>query len=158
MVYCISVEARLTGPAENIAAAKTMVANYRFERPTRRYTGPQFNISYAAIDLALERVVTDDGCGIAGGTLNQGSGNIQRSTIDTRDLIDKSLLRPIADLAQNILLNTGCTLNMVVTQVTGPGAHTISRIITHTIHPAIVKYHRVLRETITPLPTLGVEG
>lgn len=40
MVYCISVEARLTGPAENIAAAKTMVANYRFERPTRRYTGP----------------------------------------------------------------------------------------------------------------------
>jgi len=67
-------------------------------------------------------------------------------------------LRPIADLAQNILLNTGCTLNMVVTQVTGPGAHTISRIITHTIHPAIVKYHRVLRETITPLPTLGVEG
>lgn len=26
------------------------------------------------------------------------------------------------------------------------------------IHPAIVKYHRVLRETITPLPTLGVEG
>lgn len=158
MVYCISAEARLTGPAENIAAAKMMVANFHFERPARRYTGPQFNISYAAIDLALEKVATDDGCGIAGATLNKGSGYMQHSTIAERDLIDKSLLRPIADLAQNILLNTGCTLNVVVTQVTGPGAHTISRVITHTIHPAIVKYHRVLRETITPLPTLGVEG
>lgn len=158
MVYCISAEARLTGPAENIAAAKMMVANFHFERPARRYTGPQFNISYAAIDLALEKVATDDGCGIAGATLNKGSGYMQHSTIDARDLIDKSLLRPIADLAQNILLNTGCTLNVVVTQVTGPGAHTISRIITHTIHPAITKYHRPLRETVTPLPTLGVEG
>lgn len=158
MVYCISVEARLIGPAENIAAAKMMVANFHFERPAHRYTGPQFNISYAAIDLALEKVATDGGCGIAGATLNNGSGHMQHSTIDARDLIDKSLLRPIADLAQNILLNTGCTLNVVVTQVTGPGAHTISRIITHTIHPAITKYHRPLRETITPLPTLGVEG
>ncbi len=58
MVYCISAEARLVGPAETIAAAKMMVANFHFERPARRYTGPQFNISYAAIDLALEKGAT----------------------------------------------------------------------------------------------------
>ena len=85
-------------------------------------------------------------------------GRTRRSTVDSRDLIGKSLLRPIADLAQNILLNTGCTLDMVVTQFTGPGRNVINQVITHTIHPAITKYHRTLRETITAQPTLGVEG
>ncbi len=157
-MYYISVEARLVGPEAGMRAAQQMVVNFGFKRPARRYTGPQFNGAYATIDLALEKVVAENGYGAEGFILTQGVGNIQRSTVDSRDLIGKSLLRPIADLAQNILLNTGCTLNMVVTQVTGPGAHTISRIITHTIHPAITKYHRPLRETITAQPTLGVEG
>lgn len=157
-MYYISVEARLTGPKAGMQAAQQMVANFGFKRPARRYTGPQFNGAYATIDLALEKVVAENGCGAEGFILTQGVGNIQRSTVDSRDLIGKSLLRPIADLAQNILLNTGCTLDMIVTQFTGPGRNVINQVITHTIHPAITKYHRTLRETITAQPTLGVEG
>jgi len=102
-MYYISVEACLVGPEAGMRAARQMVVNFGFKRPARRYTGPQFNGAYATIDLALEKVVTENGCGAEGFILMQGVGNIQRSTVDSRDLIGKSLLRPIADLAQNIL-------------------------------------------------------
>lgn len=157
-MYHIAVEARLTGPALGMQVARQMVAGFHFERPAHRYSGPQFNIAYGAIDVALDKVVTDGGYGVEGGTIQQQAQKIQMSTVDPRDLLNKNLLRPIADLAQDILLNTGCTLDVVVTQITGPGRYTVNRVITHTIHPATAKYHRTLRETITTPPTLGVEG
>lgn len=73
MVYCISAEARLTGPAENIAAAKTMVANYRFERPTRRYTGP-----HASKEPVLYFVAGSD-------------NKTRRSLVEGRELLATSL-------------------------------------------------------------------
>lgn len=157
-MYHISVEARLTGPAAGMQAAQQMVVKFHFVRPVQRHTGPQLNGVYAAIDMALEKVATENGVGVAGFTLAQGTGNALRPSIDQRDLIGKGLLRPISYLAQNILLNTGCTLDMVITQITGPGIHVVNQVITHTVHPAITKHHRTLRETTTTLPTLGLEG
>lgn len=157
-MYHIAVEARLTGPAVGMQAARQMVAGYADSLPEPQRQTLLRNEAHISLERALAKVVMNGGEGVAGGT-TQASGHIVKgATMSAGDTLSKEALRPLARLAQSILVSTGCTLDVSITQVYGAGAYTVSHVVTHTIHPSVEKRHRTLKVSVLTPPTLGLEG
>lgn len=152
-MYHIAVEVRLTGPATGAEAALRMIADYAVNEPEslRR------NEAHICLVNALGKVIWDGSKGVAG-TTTISSENAKGATVRASDTLSKEALRPLARLAQSILVSTGCTLDVSITQVYGAGAYTVSHVVTHTIHPSTEKRHRALKVSVLTPPTLGLEG
>lgn len=152
-MYHIAVEARLTGPATGAEAALRMIADYAVNEPEslRR------NEAHICLVDALKRIIWDGSEGVAGATTISGRHD-KGATVRASDTLSKEALRPLARLTQRILASTGCTLDVVITQVYGAGAYTVSHVVTHTIHPSTEKRHRTLKVSVLTPPTLGLEG
>lgn len=157
-MYHIAVEARLTGPASGIRAAQQMVAGYTDILPDPQRQALLRNEAHISLERALAKVVMNGGEGVAGGTTQASSHIVKGATMRASDTLSKEALCPLARLAQNILTSTGCTLDVVITQVYGAGPYTVSHVVTHTIHPSVEKRHRTLKVSVLTPPTLGLEG
>ena len=157
-MYHIAVEARLSGPEASKPAAQQMIAEY----PEKTLTRPQLqavlrNEAHIPLERALEKVFMNGHEGVAGGTIIV-SGNSKGATVGADDMLSKEMLQPLAQLARRILNATGCTLDIVITQVYGPGPYTVNRVVTHAIHPFPEKRHRTLRVSVLTPTTLGLEA
>lgn len=152
-MYHIAVEARLTGPEAGMEAAWKMVADYSVNPPEQL----RRNEAHICLVNALRKIIMNGSKGIAGAT-TISSGHVKGPTVRANDTLSKEALRPLARLAQSILVSTGCTLDVSITQVYGAGAYTVSHVVTHTIHPSTKKRHRTLKVSVLTPPTLGLEG
>lgn len=152
-MYHIAVEARLTGPEAGMQAAWQLIADYAVNvpEPLRR------NEAHICLVNALKKIIMNGSKGVTG-TTTIPSGNAKGATVSASDTLSKEALRPLARLAQSILVSTGCTLDVSITQVYGAGAYTVSHVVTHTIHPSTEKRHRALKVSVLTPPTLGLEG
>lgn len=152
-MYHIAVEVRLTGPATGAEAAWKMIADYAVNEPEplRR------NEAHICLVDALKKIIMNGSQGVAGVTTISGRHD-KGATVSASDTLSKEALRPLARLAQSILVSTGCTLDVSITQVYGAGAYTVSHVVTHTIHPSTEKRHRTLKVSVLTPPTLGLEG
>lgn len=152
-MYHVAVEACLTGPGAGMEAAWKMIADYAVNvpEPLRR------NEAHICLVNALKKIIMNGSKGVTG-TTTIPSGNAKGATVSASDTLSKEALRPLARLAQSILASTGCTLDVSITQVYGAGAHTVSHVVTHTIHPSTEKRHRTLKVSVLTPPTLGLEG
>lgn len=63
-----------------------------------------------------------------------------------------------AKLARRILDTTGCTLDVLITQVMGQGPYTVDKVIVYKISPKQPKGFHVLTQKVISVPTLGLEG
>ena len=151
-MYHIAVEARLTGPEAGMQAAWQMIADYAVNVPESLHR----NEAHICLVNALKKIIMDGSKGVAGATIS--AGNVKGATARASDTLSKEALRPLARLAQSILVSTGCTLDVSITQVYGAGPYTVSHVVTHTIHPSTEKRHRTLKVSVLTPPTLGLEG
>lgn len=151
-MYHIAVEARLTGPEAGMQAAWQMIADYAVNVPESlsRHEAHIYLVN------ALKKIIMYGSEGVAGATIS--TGNIKGATVSASDVLTKEMLRPLAQHARSILVSTGCTLDVSITQVYGAGAYTVSHVVTHTIHPSTEKRHRTLKVSVLTPPTLGLEG
>lgn len=151
-MYHIAVESRLTGPATGAEAAWKMIADYAVNEPEslRR------NEAHICIVNALKKIIMYGSEGVAGATIS--TGNVKGATVSANDVLTKEMLRPLAQLARSILDATGCTLDVLITQVTGRGAYTVDKVIVYKIFPKQPKGFHVLTQKIFNIPTLGLEG
>ena len=133
-------------------AAWKMIADYAVNEPEslRR------NEAHICLVNALKKIIMYGSEGVAGATIS--TGNVKGVTVRASDVLTKEMLRPLAQRARSILDATGCTLDIVITQVYGPGPYTVNRVVTHTIHPFPEKRHRTLRVSVLTPPTLGLEA
>lgn len=152
-MYHIAVEARLTGPEAGAEAALRMLADYAVNAPEPLCR----NEAHICLVNALKKIIMNGSKGVAG-TTTIPSGNAKGATVRASDTLSKEALRPLARLAQSILVSTGCTLDVSITQVYGAGPYTVSHVVTHTIHPSTEKRHRTLKVSVLTPPTLGLEG
>lgn len=152
-MYHVAVEACLTGPGAGMEAAWKMIADYAVNVPEslRR------NEAHICLVNALKKIIMNGSKGVTG-TTTIPSGNAKGATVSASDTLSKEALRPLARLAQSILVSTGCTLDVSITQVYGADAYTVSHVVTHTIHPSTEKRHRALKVSVLTPPTLGLEG
>lgn len=151
-MYHIAVEVRLTGPATGREAALRMVADYAVNEPEslRR------NEAHICLVNALKKIIMYGSEGVAGATIS--TGNVKGATVSASDVLTKEMLRPLAQLARSILDATGCTLDVLITQVMGPGPYTVDKVIIYKICPKQPKGFHVLTQKVISVPTLGLEG
>lgn len=95
--------------------------------------------------------------GVTGGTIIV-SGNSKGATVGADDMLSKEMLQPLAQLARRILNATGCTLDVLITQVMGQGPYTVDKVIVYKICPKQPKGFHVLTQKVISVPTLGLEG
>lgn len=152
-MYHIAVEARLTGPATGAEAALRMIADYAVNEPEslRR------NEAHICLVNALGKVIWDGSKGVAG-TTTISSGHVKGATVRASDVLTKEMLRPLAQRARSILDATGCTLDVLITQVMGQGPYTVDKVIVYKICPKQPKGFHVLTQKVISVPTLGLEG
>jgi hypothetical protein len=134
-------------------AAWKMIADYAVNVPESLGR----NEAHICLVNALKKIIMNGSKGVAG-TTTIPSGNAKGATVRASDTLSKEMLRPLARLAQSILVSTGCTLDVSITQVYGAGPYTVSHVVTHTIHPSTEKRHRTLKVSVLTPPTLGLEG
>lgn len=151
-MYHIAVEARLTGPEAGMQAAWKMIADYAVNEPEslRR------NEAHICLVNALKKIIMYGSEGVAGATIS--TGNVKGATVRASDMLTKEMLRPLAQLAQSILDATGCTLDVLITQVMGQGPYTVNKVIVYKICPKQPKGFHVLTQKVISVPTLGLEG
>lgn len=130
-----------------------MIADYAVNEPEslRR------NEAHICLVDALKRIIWDGSEGVAGAT-TISSRNDKGATVSASNMLNKEALRPFARLARSILDATGCTLDVLITQVTGRGAYTVDKVIVYKISPKQPKGFHVLTQKIFNIPTLGLEG
>lgn len=153
-MYHIAVEARLTGPATGAEAALRMIADYAVNEPEslRR------NEAHICLVDALKRIIWDGSEGVAGATTISGRHD-KGATVSARDMLNKEALRTLARLARSILDATGCTLDVLITQVMGQGPYTVDKVSSFTtICPKQPKGFHILTQKVISVPTLGLEG
>lgn len=123
-MYHVAVEACLTGTEAGMQAAWKMIADYAVNvpEPLRR------NEAHICLVNALKKIIMNGSKGVTG-TTTIPSGNAKGVTVRASDMLNKEALRPFARLARSILDATGCTLDMLITQVTGRGAYTVDKVI-----------------------------
>lgn len=151
-MYHIAVEARLTGPEAGMQAAWKMIADYAVNEPEslRR------NEAHICLVNALKKIIMYGSEGVAGATIS--TGNIKGATVRASDVLTKEMLRPLAQRARSILDATGCTLDVLITQVMGQGPYTVDKVIVYKICPKQPKGFHVLTQKVISVPTLGLEG
>ena len=151
-MYHIAVEVRLTGPATGREAALRMVADYAVNEPEslRR------NEAHICLVNALKKIIMYGSEGVAGATIS--TGNVKGATVRASDVLTKEMLRPLAQRARSILDATGCTLDVLITQVMGQGPYTVDKVIVYKICPKQPKGFHVLTQKVISVPTLGLEG
>ena len=151
-MYHIAVEVRLTGPATGREAALRMVADYAVNEPEslRR------NEAHICLVNAVKKIIMYGSEGVAGATIS--TGNVKGATVRASDVLTKEMLRPLAQRARSILDATGCTLDVLITQVMGQGPYTVDKVIVYKICPKQPKGFHVLTQKVISVPTLGLEG
>lgn len=152
-MYHIAVEARLTGPAAGMEAAWKMIADYAVNVPESLCR----NEAHICLVNALKKIIMNGSQGVAG-TTTIPSGNAKGATVSARDMLTKEMLRPLAQRARTILDATGCTLDVLITQVMGQGPYTVDKVIVYKICPKQPKGFHVLTQKVISVPTLGLEG
>ena len=152
-MYHIAVEARLTGPAAGMEAAWKMIADYAISEPESLSR----NEAHICLVNALKKIIMYGSEGVAGAT-TIASGNIKGATARANDGLTKEMLRPLAQRARTILDATGCTLDVLITQVMGQGPYTVDKVIVYKICPKQPKGFHVLTQKVISVPTLGLEG
>lgn len=152
-MYHIAVESRLTVPQPGTGAAWEMIADYAVNvpEPLRR------NEAHICLVNALKKIIMNGSKGVTG-TTTIPSGNAKGATVSASDTLTKEALRPLAQLARSILDATGCTLDVLITQVMGPGPYTVDKVIIYKICPKQPKGFHVLTQKVISVPTLGLEG
>ena len=152
-MYHVAVEACLTGPGAGMEAAWKMIADYAVNvpEPLRR------NEAHICLVNALKKIIMNGSKGVAG-TTTIPSGNAKGATVSASDTLSKEALRPLARLAQSILVSTGCTLDVLITQVMGQGPYTVDKVIVYKICPKQPKGFHVLTQKVISVQTLGLEG
>ena len=152
-MYHVAVEACLTGPGAGMEAAWKMIADYAVNvpEPLRR------NEAHICLVNALKKIIMNGSKGVTG-TTTIPSGNAKGATVRASDTLSKETLRPLARLAQSILVSTGCTLDVLITQVMGQGPYTVDKVIVYKICPKQPKGFHVLTQKVISVPTLGLEG
>lgn len=152
-MYHIAVEARLTGPATGAEAALRMIADYAVNEPEslRR------NEAHICLVHALGKVIWDGSRGVAG-TTTISNRHDNGATMRASDVLTKEMLRPFAQRARTILDATGCTLDVLITQVMGQGPYTVDKVIVYKICPKQPKGFHILTQKVISVPTLGLEG
>lgn len=133
-------------------AAWKMIADYAVNEPEslRR------NEAHICLVNALKKIIMYGSEGVAGATIS--TGNVKGATVRASDMLTKEMLRPLAQLAQSILDATGCTLDVLITQVMGQGPYTVNKVIVYKICPKQPKGFHVLTQKVISVPTLGLEG
>jgi hypothetical protein len=151
-MYHIAVEARLSGPEASKPAAQQMIADYAVNEPEslRR------NEAHICLVNALKKIIMYGSEGVAGATIS--TGNVKGTTVRASDVLTKEMLRPLAQRARSILDATGCTLDVLITQVMGQGPYTVDKVIVYKICPKQPKGFHVLTQKVINVPTLGLEG
>lgn len=152
-MYHIAVEARLTGPTAGMEAAWKMIADYAISEPESLSR----NEAHICLVNALKRLIWDGSDGVAGAT-TISSRKDKGATVSARDMLTKEMLRPLAQRARTILDATGCTLDVLITQVMGQGPYTVDKVIVYKICPKQPKGFHVLTQKVISVPTLGLEG
>lgn len=152
-MYHIAVEARLTGPEAGMQAALRMIADYAISVPESLSR----NEAHICLVNALKKIIMNGSKGVAGAT-TIASGNIKGATARANDVLTKEMLRPLAQRARTILDATGCTLDVLITQVMGQGPYTVDKVIIYKIFPKQPKGFHVLTQKAISVPTLGLEG
>lgn len=134
-------------------AAWKMIADYAVNvpEPLRR------NEAHICLVNALKKIIMNGSKGVTG-TTTIPSGNAKGATVRASDTLSKETLRPLARLAQSILVSTGCTLDVLITQVMGQGPYTVDKVIVYKICPKQPKGFHVLTQKVISVPTLGLEG
>lgn len=152
-MYHIAVESRLTVPQPGTGAAWEMIADYALNvpEPLRR------NEAHICLADALKRTILDGSKGVAGAT-TISSRHDWGPTVSASDMLTKEMLRPLAQRARSILDATGCTLDVLITQVMGQGPYTVDKVIVYKICPKQPKGFHVLTQKVISVPTLGLEG
>ena len=131
-------------------AAWQILADYAINTPEQLRS----NGAYSCVEHVLKEVVLNGGKGSAEATAR----NVNGATMGVDDTLSKKELTPLASFAQDLLATTGCTLDVLITQVYESGPYTVSHVVTHTIHPSVEKRHRTLKVSVLTPPTLGLEG
>ena len=151
-MYHIAVEACLSGPEASKPAAQQMIADYAVNEPEslRR------NEAHICLVNALKKIIMYGSEGVAGATIS--TGNVKGVTVRASDVLTKEMLRPLAQRARSILDATGCTLDVLITQVMGQGPYTVDKVIVYKICPKQPKGFHVLTQKVISVPTLGLEG
>lgn len=151
-MYHIAVEARLSGPEASKPAAQQMIADYAVNEPEslRR------NEAHICLVNALKKIIMYGSEGVAGATIS--TGNVKGATVRASDVLTKEMLRPLAQRARSILDATGCTFDVLITQVMGQGPYTVDKVIVYKICPKQPKGFHVLTQKVISVPTLGLEG
>lgn len=152
-MYHIAVEARLTGPAAGMETAWQMIADYAINVPEPLGR----NEAHICLVNALKKIIMNGSKGVTG-TTTIPSGNARGATMRASDMLNKEALQPLARLARSILDATGCTLDVLITQVTGQGPYTVDKVIIYKIFPKQPKGFHVLTQKVISVPTLGLEG
>lgn len=134
-------------------AAWKMIADYAVNvpEPLRR------NEAHICLVNALKKIIMNGSKGVAG-TTTIPSGNAKGATVSASDVLTKEMLRPLAQRARTILDATGCTLDVLITQVMGQGPYTVDKVIVYKICPKQPKGFHVLTQKVISVPTLGLEG
>ena len=133
-------------------AAWKMIADYAVNEPEslRR------NEAHICLVNALKKIIMYGSEGVAGATIS--TGNVKGVTVRASDVLTKEMLRPLAQRARSILDATGCTLDVLITQVMGQGPYTVDKVIVYKICPKQPKGFHVLTQKVISVPTLGLEG
>lgn len=133
-------------------AAWKMIADYAVNEPEslRR------NEAHICLVNALKKIIMYGSEGVAGATIS--TGNVKGATVRASDVLTKEMLRPLAQRARSILDATGCTLDVLITQVMGQGPYTVDKVIVYKICPKQPKGFHVLTQKVISVPTLGLEG
>lgn len=151
-MYHIAVEARLTGPEAGMQAAWQLIADYAVNVPESLHR----NEAHICLVNALKKIIMYGSEGVAGATIS--AGNVKGATARASDVLTKEMLRPLAQRARTILDATGCTLDVLITQVMGQGPYTVDKVIVYKIFPKQPKGFHVLTQKVISVPTLGMEG
>lgn len=152
-MYHIAVEARLTGPTAGMEAAWKMIADYAINVPEPLGR----NEAHICLVNALKKIIMNGSKGVAG-TTTIPNGNAKGATVSASDTLTKEMLRPLAQRARSILDATGCTLDVLITQVMGQGPYTVDKVIVYKICPKQPKGFHILTQKVISVPTLGLEG
>lgn len=152
-MYHIAIEACLTGPEAGMEAAWKMIADYAVNVPEPLCR----NEAHICLVNALKKIIMNGSQGVAG-TTTIPSGNAKGATVSASDVLTKEMLRPLAQRARTILDATGCTLDVLITQVMGQGPYTVDKVIVYKICPKQPKGFHVLTQKVISVPTLGLEG
>lgn len=152
-MYHVAVEARLTGPEAGMQAAWQLIADYAISEPESLSR----NEAHICLVNALKKIIMYGSEGVAGAT-TISTGHVKGATVSASDVLTKEMLRPLAQRARTILDATGCTLDVLITQVMGQGPYTVDKVIVYKICPKQPKGFHVLTQKVISVPTLGLEG